>query len=213
MREQGADSAAGQTAPPIHTVTPMQQAGKVERMLAQMVVRYGERFIRNIKDEDGNVYDLTIAQYIRCNLESDQLEFKHQVFNKILEEAVQMSDNPEFRAEPYFIHHDDIQISQEATQMAADHYHFSLSKEEEILNEEDRRENEENEMERLKQQVDHLLLDFRMDYVELHLKELMNQIKQASDDMEQLKKLMEEYREMQEIRNKLAKMLGSNIII
>lgn len=213
VREQGADSETGQTAPPIHTVTPMQQAGKVERMLAQMVVRYGERFIRNIKAEDGNVYDLTIAQYIRCNLESDQLEFKHQVFNKILEEAVQMSDNPEFRAEPYFIHHDDIQISQEATQMAADHYHFSLSKEKEILNEEDRRENEENEMERLKQQVDHLLLDFRMDYVELHLKELMNQIKQASTDMAQLQKLMEEYREMQEIRNKLAKMLGSNIII
>lgn len=213
VREQGADSETGQTAPPIHTVTPMQQAGKVERMLAQMVVRYGERFIRNIKAEDGNVYDLTIAQYIRCNLESDQLEFKHQVFNKILEEAVQMSDNPEFRAEPYFIHHDDIQISQEATQMAADHYHFSLSKEEEILNEEDRREYEENEMERLKQQVDHLLLDFRMDYVELHLKELMNQIKQASADMAQLQKLMEEYREMQEIRNKLAKMLGSNIII
>ncbi|MFQ7114481.1 DNA primase [Hallella bergensis] len=213
VREQGADSEAGQTAPLIHTVTPMQQAGKVERMLAQMVVRYGERFIRNIKAEDGNVYDLTIAQYIRCNLESDQLEFKHQVFNKILEEAVQMSDNPEFRAEPYFIHHDDIQISQEATQMAADHYHFSLSKEEEILNEEDRREYEENEMERLKQQVDHLLLDFRMDYVELHLKELMNQIKQASADMAQLQKLMEEYREMQEIRNKLAKMLGSNIII
>lgn len=213
MRDQDADSEAGQTAPPIHTVTPMQQAGKVERMLAQIVVRHGERFIRNIKAEDGNVYDLTIAQYIRCNLESDQLEFKHQVFNKILEEAVQMSDNPEFRAEPYFIHHDDIQISQEATQMAADHYHFSLSKEEEILNEEDRRENEENEMERLKQQVDHLLLDFRMDYVELHLKELMNQIKQASADMAQLQKLMEEYREMQEIRNKLAKMLGSNIII
>lgn len=213
VREQDADSAAGQTAPPIHTVTPMQQAGKVERMLAQMVVRHGERFIRNIKAEDGNVYDLTIAQYIRCNLESDQLEFKHQVFNKILEEAVQMSDNPEFRAEPYFIHHDDIQISQEATQMAADHYYFSLSKEEGGLNEEDRREYEENEMERLKQQVDHLLLDFRMDYVELHLKELMNQIKQASADMEQLQKLMEEYREMQEIRNKLAKMLGSNIII
>lgn len=213
VREPGADSEADQTPPPIHTVTPMQQAGKVERMLAQMVVRHGERLIRNIKDEDGNVYDLTIAQYIRCNLESDQLEFKHQVYNKILEEAVQMSDNHDFRAEPYFIHHDDIQISQEATQMAADHYHFSLSKEEEILNEEDRRENEENEMERLKQQVDHLLLDFRMDYVELHLKELMNQIKQASADMEQLQKLMEEYRVMQEIRNKLAKMLGSNIII
>ena len=202
-----------QTERPIQTVTPMQQADKVERMLAQMVVRHGERLIRDVKAGDGNLYDLTIAQYILYNLENDHLEFKHQIFNKILEEAVQMSDNPEFRAEPYFIHHDDIQISQEAAKIAADHYHFSLSKEEESLSEDDRKENEEKEMERLRQQLDHLLLDFRMDYVEFHLKELMTQIKQASGDAEQLKKLMEEYRDMQDFRNKLAKLLGSNIIV
>ena len=59
----------------------------------------------------------------------------------------------------------------------------------------------------------HLLLDFRMDYVEQHLKDLVEQIKAAASDMERLKKLMEEYRDMQDVRNNLAKQLGNNIIV
>ena len=214
QQPQNIGSETGQSERPIQTVTPMQQAGKVERMLAQMVVRHGERVIfKDVEGEDGKVYDLTVAQYIHYNLEADRLKFQHQAFNKILTEAVQMSGKPNFQAEPYFIHHDDIEISQIASQLAADHYHLSFPKEEEKLNEADRKQNEENEMERLRQKVEHLLLDFRMDYVEYHLKELMGQIKQASGDAEQLKKLMEEYRDMQDIRNKLAKLLGSNIIV
>mgnify|MGYP003406412982 CR=1 FL=1 len=43
--------------------------------------------------------------------------------------------------------------------------------------------------------------------------DLMEQIKQAAADTERLKKLMEDYRDMQDIRNKLAKQLGNNIIV
>ena len=212
--EQGLNPATGRDVQPIRIATPMQQASKVERMLTQMVVRHGERVIfENVEGEDGNVYNLTVAQYIHYNLEADGLRFQESLFNDILAEAVQLSDNPDFKAEPYFIHHDDIRISQIANKMASDYYHLSAEKEEKFIDEEERRQHEEDEIEALRQQTEHLLLDFRMDYVEHHLKDLMEQIKHSADDAEQLKKLMTEYQDMQEIRNKLAKQLGNNIII
>lgn len=212
--EQGIAPETGRSIQPIHIATPMQQAGKVERMLTQMVVRHGERVIfKNVEGEDGNVYNLTVAQYIHYNLEADGLRFQEPVFNDMLTEAVQRSGTPGFKAEPYFIHHDDIRISQIANKMASDYYPLPAEKEEKFIDEEDRRQHEEDEIEALRQQTEHLLLDFRMDYVEHHLKELMDRIKNSAADAEQLKKLMTEYQDMQEIRNKLAKQLGSNIII
>jgi len=183
-------------------------------MLVQMVVRHGEHVIyENVEDEDGQVYNLTVAQHISYNLAADNLSFGEQLYNDILEEAVRQCDDPDFKAEPYFLHHDDVRISQIAHQLASDEYQLMGKKEEKEENEEERKQRLENERLDLRNQTNHLLLDFRMSYVEQHLKDLQEQIKRATSDMEQLKKLMEDYRDMQDIRNKLAKQLGSNIII
>ena len=65
----------------------------------------------------------------------------------------------------------------------------------------------------LRSQVEHLVLDFRMDFVEHKLKELQKQIYASGGNMEQMMKLMAEYKDMQLIRNNMAKMLGTNIIV
>ena len=66
-------------------------------------------------------------------------------------------------------------------------------------------------MESLERQTTHLLLDFRMEYVEQHLKDLQRQISANSKDINVLRQLMQEYKQMQEIRNNLAKKLGNNL--
>ena len=88
-----------------------------------------------------------------------------------------------------------------ATDMIIDH--FQLSKSLQVRKDEDT----------LKNQVVHLILDFRMDYVEQHLKELQKEISLAVDDTEKLMKLMAEYKDTQEIRNAIAKELGNDIVI
>ena len=65
----------------------------------------------------------------------------------------------------------------------------------------------------LRQRIQHLILDFRMDIVNQHLKDIQRQLKEAGSDMERLRPLMEEYKEAQELRNALAKKRGSDIII
>lgn len=204
--------ATGPTA--MDSTTPMQQASKVEMMLVQLVIRHGERVIMNdAEDEEGNHYSLNVAQYIYYNLAADNLSLHNDLFNKILHEACEHSAEPGFKAEPYFINHEDINISKLATDMSMDRYHLSQRKADGPDNEEAQLQAERNQTESLRNQTIHLLLDFRMDYVEAQLKEIQNKMRTVANDMEQLKALMEQFRDMQMLRNQLARQLGSNIVV
>lgn len=188
---------------------------KVEWMLIQMMVRHGEYIVlQNVETENGETMNVNIAQYIYYNLSSDNLQFKSEIFNKMLTEALNESTSPDFNAMTYFVHHPDINISRIAAAMSEDRYHLSEKAHTTAdINEEERRRREEVEREALLSQTTHLLLDFRMDYVEQHLKELQQQIAASARDLNALRGLMQEFKDMQEIRNNLAKQLGSNVIV
>ena len=191
-----------------------QQASKVECLLLQMVVRHGEHIImRGVEDDSGQLHDVSVAQYISYNLAADKLTFSSPLFNRMLDEAVEKSGEAGFRAETWFLHHNDIDVSRLATALATEEYHLTPRHTDGPQNEEAERQREANETEALRMQVDHLLTDIRMDYVERHLKELQVQMAQAASDMEKLKTLMADYRDMQAMRNQLARKLGSNIIV
>ena len=188
---------------------------KVEWMLIQMIVRHGEYIVlQNVETENGETMNVNIAQYIYYNLSSDNLQFKSEIFNKMLTEALNESTSPDFNAMTYFVHHPDINISRIAAAMSEDRYHLSEKAHTTAdINEEEKRRREEGEREALLSQTTHLLLDFRMDYVEQHLKELQQQIAASARDHNALRGLMQEFKDMQEIRNNLAKQLGSNVIV
>ena len=191
-----------------------QQASKVECLLLQMVVRHGEHIImRGVEDDSGQLHDVSVAQYISYNLAADKLTFSSPLFNRMLDEAVEKSGEAGFKAETWFLHHNDIDVSRLATALATEEYHLTPRHTDGPQNEEAERQREANETEALRMQVDHLLTDIRMDYVERHLKELQVQMAQAASDMEKLKVLMADYRDMQNMRNQLARKLGSNIIV
>ena len=191
------------------------QESKVEWMLIQMMVRHGEYIVlQNVETENGETMNVNIAQYIYYNLSSDNLQFKSEIFNKMLTEALNESTSPDFNAMTYFVHHPDINISRIAAAMSEDRYHLSEKAHTTAdINEEEKRRREEGEREALLSQTTHLLLDFRMDYVEQHLKELQQQIAASARDLNALRGLMQEFKDMQEIRNNLAKQLGSNVIV
>ena len=203
--------------PTIQTVTPLQQAAKVERMLVEQVVKYGERIVlRNVEDEDGNLLNLTVAQFIQYDFMQDELAFQHPLFNRILQEAAERSIHPDFKAEPYFVHHEDIELSKLATELCMDPYQYLKLKQPEPihpLDEEEKRLKEKEKEDELRQRTVHLLLDFRLDYVEHRLKTLQTEIAQAASDPEKLMQLMAEFKDMQTIRNELARRLGSEILV
>ncbi len=217
-QRQDYEPAGTQTQPnhgatPVVTPTPLQQASKVSMLIAQLVIRHGERIIMDdVEGEDGQHYSLTVAQYVFYNLTADHLSLGNELLDRVLSEAAEHCTDPSFVAEPYFINHEDINISKLATDLSMDHYHLSQSKTEGPDNEEARLQALRNETEDLRGRAIHLLLDFRMDYVEAQLKKLQTEMKTLGNDMEKLKEHMERYRDMQHLRNQLARQLGSNII-
>lgn len=190
------------------TVSPL------SRLIMQLVVRYGERIIyNNVKDEKGELHDLTLAQYMHYSLSQDNLSLGNDLLNQMLNEAAEHSAGPGFKSESYFLHHEDITISQIATELTAEEYHLQTKKDDGLQNEEAKAQKEANFIDDLRNEAIHLLLDFRLKYVERHLKELQAEMSRAIGNMDELKKIMSEYRDMQSIRNTLAKQLGSNIIV
>ena len=204
-------------APPTATVaSPLQQASKVEQMLTAMVIRHGHEVIYdNVEDADGNLISLNVAQYLDYNLNVDGLKLSNPIFARILQEAVQHSLDADFNAERFFIHHEDINISKVATDLSTDRYQLSQHAQDEAqpLNEQEKQLRATEHIENIRKQLEHLLNDFRMDYLEHHLKELQKQIATPGLDTDRLQALMAEYKEAQGLRNKLAKMLGNNIVV
>lgn len=206
-----------QVAPPTATVaSPLQQASKVEMMLTAMVIRHGHEVIYdNVEDADGNLISLNVAQYLDYNLNVDGLKLANPIFARILQEAVQHSLDADFNAERFFIHHEDINISKVATDLSTDRYQLSQHTQNEAqpLNEQEKQLRAAEHIENIRKQLEHLLNDFRMDYLEHHLKELQKQIATPGIATDRLQTLMTEYKEAQGLRNKLAKMLGNNIVV
>ena len=197
--------------------SPLQQASKVEQMLVELVVRNGDTVIyNNVETEDGTTVNLNVAQYIAYNLGVDGLKFANPLNSRILDEAVNHAGDENFCAEQFFLHHSDIEISRIATDLCMDKYQLldeqKAARADEEKNADELRVEEENRIEALRQQTEHLLNDFRMDYLEQRLRDLKRDISLAVNAPERLQQLMEEYKTAHELRSQLARLLGNNII-
>lgn len=186
----------------LRSATPMQQASKVETMLVQAIVRDGEKIIiRNVlNDETGEKINLNVAQYIAYDLGLDNLSFKNPLSVQILTEAIEHSGDENFKAEEYFTHHPDILISTLAVKLSVDRFQLSESM-----------QMKEREID-LRDRIMHLILDYRMDYVEQHLKELQASLS-AESDLNKVMEIMGEIKKMQDMRNVLARKLGNDIVV
>lgn len=211
-KQQGGDNSEQQ---PIQEVPAVEQgvrtpgitdntgaSEKVERMIVQMIIRYGEQVIfENVETEDGKTMNLTVAQFFAFNLGEDGLRFSNELFNRILDEATEKCTENGIKAETYFINHEDIKISQIAVELSEDQFHLTESRQPRM------------DVETLQQQAMHLVLDFRMDYLDKRLKEIRKEIANAQNNAERTRELMTEFMEKSQMRNALATKIGSNIIL
>ncbi len=200
---------------PAQSAKPMAQASKVELMLIQLVIRKGEQLVyENVEDDNHNIVNFTVAQYIDYILNGDQLQLGNELYRRILSEAVSHSGEEGFVAEQYFVHHDDIEISKLASRLSMDAYQVMETQKpasETKYVDEDQLAREAQED--LRNHAIHLINDYRMDYLEQRLKDLMREIAEVSNDQERMQQLMMEYKDTHQIRNALAKQLGNNIIV
>ena len=190
-----------QSVPPaLHS--PQEQASQVEMLLLREIVRHGDEIIfENIETDNGGVVSLTVAQYIDFDLSQDGISFSSPLYNQILAEAVAHQGEEGWKAETYFCSHPDLQVSQLATSLAIDRHQLG------------RRFVIKPREGSLRQRVVHLVMDYRLDLVDARLKDIQRQLQQVGTDMEQMMKLLKEHKETKELRDALAKRLGSDLIV
>ncbi len=205
-REQGREAADTPSARPaiepmgLHTA--LEQSTEVERLLIQNVIRHGDEVIfENLETEDGGTVSLNVAQYVDYDLGSDGLSFSDERYNRILHEAVEHSGDPGFKSDQYFMQHPDPAMSQLAAQLAIDNHQLSRSFE------------LKSSGSSLRQRIQHLILDFRMDIVNQRLKDIQRELKTVGSDRDRMKELMDAFKDTQELRNALARQRGSDVIV
>ena len=195
-----ADTPARPISQPLAPDTPQEQGSTVEKMIAQLIIKHGGDIIyRDVETEDGEKINLSMAQFISYNLSEDDLQLKNPVYARILEEATEHSNEPDFNSEQYFTRHTDVELSNIATQMLMD---VPLTKSLQIKKDKDALCND----------VNHLLLDFRKNFMEEKLRQLKTEISKAMGDNDKLRQLMAEYADIQKRRNNMATLLGNNIV-
>ena len=188
---------------------------KVETMLMQVIIRHGDFIIyRDIEDEEGNLINLTVAEWINYSLSAENLRFSVEIFNRVLDETLEHLRDNNFSAEQYFIHHNDIEISQLATELILDKYQYIREQKEESTGKQNVSDEArmEKETEKLRNEVLHLLLDFHFDLLERRLQQIKMEITLPNNTPERMASLMKDFRDTQQKRNELAQQRGNNII-
>lgn len=191
-----------QPLPPTLQQQQKMQESKVEAMIVREVIKWGDVVIfDNVQDDEGNTFSFNVAQYVHYNLTADNLQMQSPIYNRIIAEANEQSTQDGFKAEPYFVHHPDIDVSRVAMQLTAEHFVLSESQQVKVT------------PDTIRRNVMHLLLDFRLDIVAQRMKDLKTQIAGAGNDRERLLELMAQFKDCQLIRNQLAKQVGHDVIL
>lgn len=104
-------AAAQQAQSAMRAITPLDKLLKVEGLLVQLIIHHGDQLI-TVQDVDGNDVEVAVAQYISLDLGGDGFKFHNDLYNQIMQEAVEhLEKEDDFVAETYFANHPNPEIS------------------------------------------------------------------------------------------------------
>ena len=104
-------AAAQQAQSVMRAVTPLDKLLEVEGLLVQLIIHHGDQLI-TVQDVDGNDVEVAVAQYISLDLGGDGFKFHNDLYNQIMQEAVEhLEKEDDFVVETYFANHPNPEIS------------------------------------------------------------------------------------------------------
>lgn len=184
-----------------------QEFYKFERLILQTVIRYGERVLCHVLDEEDNEIPVTVIQYISNDLKVDDLAFHHPLHKRIFDEAGSMLNEEGFIAERYFTAHPDPVIARFSTELASERYQLSKyhSKGQKLPTEEDR----------LLDIVSMCLINFKAAIVKEELKYMMQALQdpQVYNDIEKCSAIQKRYKELHEVLKVIEKQEGDRVVL
>ena len=172
--------------------TPLDKLLEVETLLVQVVIHHGDKTIV-VQDVDGNNVELPVAQYISLDLAGDNFKFHNELYNQILQEAVEHVEEDGFVAENYFANHPNPEISRIAGLPTSDQEVSTVSLQLKMS------------QEKLRQLVFKDLLSFRTHYIAQRIIEVQQEFARNPTNRE----LLEEFMKLKKMNILLASQTNS----
>ena len=172
--------------------TPLDKLLEVETLLVQVVIHHGDKTIV-VQDVDGNNVELPVAQYISLDLAGDDFKFHNELYNQILQEAVEHVEEEGFVAETYFANHPNPEISRIAGLPTGDQEVSTVSLQLKMS------------QEKLRQLVLKDLLSFRTHYIAQRIIEVQQEFARNPTNRE----LLEEFMKLKKMNTLLASQTNS----
>ena len=175
-----------------------------ELLLAQLIVRYGEKIVCEAEDENGNNVPLSVAEFIFYSLAQDGLTFNHPTAQVILDKAMEHIHDEGFVAEKYFLGHHNPQLSQAAFQLCMD--------KEELSKYHTRGQQITTDADRLMELTTHVLADMKISIVRKEIEMVMAEMKNPATPKELGRELLVKYKELKDAEKRLAKECGDRVL-
>ena len=180
---------------------------KYEHSIMQLVVRYGEKTMVELTDEEGNATPVSVIDFVSNTLEQDDMMLTNQLFREMLRQAVEHQHDTDFTTERYFINHPDTAISKMALELVSDRYQLSKYhfKNQTIVTDD----------KRLYELATEITISYKYAIVNESLKEVMRQLQDPAIAVDGLKcaQTIKRYTELREVQAELAKRLGERVVL
>ena len=178
----------------------------LEKLIMELVVRYGEKTMCNVEDDEGRETPLSVVEFVVNELQIDDLRLHNPLHRRMLAEAAAHLHDEGFRAEHYFGTHPDPDISRYAAALMEERYTLSKyhTKAQKIATDE----------ERLMELVPHVMTDFKFAIVEEELKHTQQALLDPENlhDEARYLNIMRHYKELSEVQRLIARRLGDRVL-
>ena len=172
-----------------------------ERLLSQLIVRYGGRVMCTYQDEDGQDQNMTVGQFIVGSLQNDSLEFRHPVYKRFVEIMAEHLETPDFNSQKYFMSHPETFVSLTAASLMEERYQLSSIFKDNMPSEDEAH---------LFKLTRHIMADYQLEVVRLEIKKTEKEIQEATADT--LQSLQTHYQQLLAARASLSQTLGDRVI-
>lgn len=172
-----------------------------ERLLSQLIVRYGGKVMCTYQDEEGQELDMTVGQFIVGSLQNDGLEFRHPVYKRFVEIMAEHLEDKDFNSQKFFMSHPETFVSLTAASLMEERYQLSN------IFKDSKPADDETQLLKLTR---HIMADYQMEVVRLEIKDVEKKIQEAQTD--ELAELQSRYQQLLMARAQLSKELGERII-
>ncbi len=172
-----------------------------ERLLSQLIVRYGGRVMCTYQDDEGQEQEMTVGQFIVGSLQNDSLEFRHPVYRRFVEIMAEHLEEKDFNSQKFFMSHPETFVSLTAASLMEERYQLSSLFKDNMPTEDEAH---------LLKLTRHIMADYQMEVVRLEIKKIEKEIQEATPDT--LASLQTRYQQLLAARSELSRTLGDRVV-